>query len=660
MKIAKSTVLLFFALFIWQKDSFAQISGNSIGYYVKPQGSCGQPDFTAADSIYGSTATTGLGGVPGPFTYQWSLSINQGGTYSKIPGATHPNYFPGTITKTTYYVREVYSGVDSSASTSVNLFVSPGVIMGNTIFTTSGHLTEKDYPCGTASVTPGDISGPTPTNSANTNYGYKWALSTDNGATYHQAGFASSSDYAPVPITQTTWYVRIVSSGACVDTSAAVKFVIGGVANNSITAPPVTSACASTGFAPGTISGTALPAGYAYQWQSGPDSTHFTDLAGVTTQTYNPGTITVTTAYRRKCITGTCSAFTNSVLITVSAAFSANSIGASQLIDSATAPAQLTGTAVTAGASTIKYSWQQSTDSLTFTNAAGANTSLNFQPGPLNRKTYYKRVASSGSCTSASNIIAVTTRPCTTCGPVGNPPPICPGGLGCPLPPPKGCPNNPVVADMGLHLTRRPGNKGTGVTFDYTLSANNFGTASGTNVIVKDTLTTNVNEIGISAVDQGTATFDAASHILTWNIGVMKPSSIETMILTVQPLNNNQIISRMSIFGTECDPDLSNNRLRDTINDPLPPPFAGNLPDIITPNGDGKNDVFYIKNITSKVNSNNELVIFDRWGNTVFSEVSYQNDWAGNGLSPGTYFYVLKINTGGKQQLIKGYITLMR
>ena len=273
---------------------------------------------------------------------------------------------------------------------------------------------------------------------------------------------------------------------------------------------------------------------------------------------------------------------------------------------------------------------------------------MNFQPGPLNQKTFFRRIASSGTCSVISNIVVITTKKCDTCS---KKPPV---------PVVKGCPNNPVVADMGVHLTRRPGNKGTGVTFDYTLSANNFGTATGTKIILTDTITANVNEIGISAVDQGIATFDATTHILTWNIGIMKPSSIATMILTVQPLDNSQIISKVSIHAFECDPDLSNNALRDTINDPLPPPFAGNLPDIITPNGDGKNDKFIIKNITLKVNSNNELVIFDRWGSTVFTEVGYQNNWDGNGLSPGTYFYVLKINTGGKQQLIKGYITLMR
>lgn len=651
MRIAKSTVLIFFVLFIWQKDCFAQISGNAIGYYYNGlSGSCGASTFTPGDSIIGSTPSTGLAGGPGAYTYQWTQSIDQGSTYTNIPGATKPSYFTGTINQTTYYVRQVSSGAATSASTIVVFYVSAGKIAGNKISITLGKATSQSYPCGTPTASPGDLSGPVPTGTSSNNYQYSWALSTDNGATYSRAGGASSTsaDYIPATITKSTWYVRVVVSGVCIDTSAPIKFVFGGVSNNYITAPAVSSACASTGFNPGTIAGSALPVSYTYQWQSGPDSTHFTDIAAVTTQSYSPGVLTTTTAYRRKCITGTCTAFTNAVQISVAAAFSANTITAAQLIDSATAPTQLNGSAVSAGASSVKYNWVQSTDSVTFTTAGGSSSMMNYQPGPLNQKTFFRRIASSGTCSVNSNIVVITTKKCDTC--IKKPP----------VPVVKGCPNNPVVADMGVHLTRRPGNKGTGVTFDYTLSANNFGTATGTKIILKDTITANVNEIGISAVDQGIATFDATTHILTWDIGIMKPSSIATMILTVQPLDNNQIISKVSIHAFECDPDLSNNALRDTINDPLPPPFAGNLPDIITPNGDGKNDKFIIKNITLKVNSNNELVIFDRWGNTVFTEVGYQNNWDGNGLSPGTYFYVLKINTGGKQQLIKGYITLMR
>ena len=58
------------------------------------------------------------------------------------------------------------------------------------------------------------------------------------------------------------------------------------------------------------------------------------------------------------------------------------------------------------------------------------------------------------------------------------------------------------------------------------------------------------------------------------------------------------------------------------------------IPNIITPNKDGKNDTFAI---TSQFPIN--LRIINRYGKVVFFDVNYQNDWSGDGLSGGIYFY---------------------
>ena len=62
------------------------------------------------------------------------------------------------------------------------------------------------------------------------------------------------------------------------------------------------------------------------------------------------------------------------------------------------------------------------------------------------------------------------------------------------------------------------------------------------------------------------------------------------------------------------------------------------IPNIITPNGDGINDVFYIKGLEKQIWN---LKIYSRWGNTVFSSLDYQNDWEAKGLNEGVYFYLL-------------------
>ncbi|MFN3918148.1 MAG: gliding motility-associated C-terminal domain-containing protein [Flavobacteriales bacterium] len=68
------------------------------------------------------------------------------------------------------------------------------------------------------------------------------------------------------------------------------------------------------------------------------------------------------------------------------------------------------------------------------------------------------------------------------------------------------------------------------------------------------------------------------------------------------------------------------------------------IPNIITPNGDGINDTFYIENIDNHPGV--LLQIFNRWGNLVWEASPYQNNWGGkdkqgDNLSDGTYFFVL-------------------
>ena len=42
------------------------------------------------------------------------------------------------------------------------------------------------------------------------------------------------------------------------------------------------------------------------------------------------------------------------------------------------------------------------------------------------------------------------------------------------------------------------------------------------------------------------------------------------------------------------------------------------IPNTITPNGDGNNDVFYIPNMNQQIYSSSLLTIINRWGNEVF------------------------------------------
>ncbi len=79
-------------------------------------------------------------------------------------------------------------------------------------------------------------------------------------------------------------------------------------------------------------------------------------------------------------------------------------------------------------------------------------------------------------------------------------------------------------------------------------------------------------------------------------------------------------------------------------------------PNVITANNDQINDLLEFKYL--EFYPNNSLVILNRWGNVVFEKVGYANDWNGDNLTAGTYFYMLIVNDG--EQEYKGFIQMVR
>ena len=93
----------------------------------------------------------------------------------------------------------------------------------------------------------------------------------------------------------------------------------------------------------------------------------------------------------------------------------------------------------------------------------------------------------------------------------------------------------------------------------------------------------------------------------------------------------------------------------------------------VSPNGDGDNDVFVIRNIENY--PNNTVSIYNRWGVLVYEVDGYgQNDKVFKGISEGrvtvqqsqelpegTYFYVLRYeNTAGDEKQRSGYLYIKR
>lgn len=126
-----------------------------------------------------------------------------------------------------------------------------------------------------------------------------------------------------------------------------------------------------------------------------------------------------------------------------------------------------------------------------------------------------------------------------------------------------------------------------------------------------------------------------------------------TALLTVRPL----VTTTYNVVATSAAGCSQTKAITITVLDELPMAAASN---IMSPNGDGKNDAFVIKHIETFPNS--VLRIFDSAGRLLYSKKGYDNTWDGtlNGspLAKGTYFYVLDL--GNNKAKRTGFISIVR
>jgi len=76
------------------------------------------------------------------------------------------------------------------------------------------------------------------------------------------------------------------------------------------------------------------------------------------------------------------------------------------------------------------------------------------------------------------------------------------------------------------------------------------------------------------------------------------------------------------------------------------------VPNVFTPNNDGKNDLFEITSVTSF-----SLVVFDREGKVVYKNDNYENDWDASDVASGIYFYDITLSENNH---CSGWLQILR
>lgn len=194
-----------------------------------------------------------------------------------------------------------------------------------------------------------------------------------------------------------------------------------------------------------------------------------------------------------------------------------------------------------------------------------------------------------------------------------------------------------------------------GQLYDYFLVVKNLGDKLATNVITKDKLPQGISYVS-SITDYGSVQLNEADGTVVWNIGQLAPFATVGITIKVRAEVADLVLNTATVVSRESDINPVNN-----ISSVEKEILNIHIPNVITPDGDGFNDTFKITGLS--LYPENNVSITNRWGNEVYRSTgrSYNNDWGGNGLNEGTYYYLFRLkDRKGNWHSFTGYITLLK
>ena len=605
-----------------------------------------------------ATAATGGAGAVG---YQWESSPDNA-TWTAIGGATGAGYAPGALATTTYFRRQATAEPCGPAvSNVVTITVTPALVAG-TIGTDQTICPD---------ATPAPLTSAAAATGGTGTFAYQWESSADN-ATWTAISGATGADFAPGPLTATTYFRRRVASGTCEPAVSNVVTLTVLPALNAGSIAADQAICA--GATPAPLTSTSNAGGgtgaFAYQWEASANNASWTAIGGATDPTFAPGPLTATTYLRRRVTsgTGTCSTgISNVVTITVQPLVTPT-------VALATPPEQCPGTPLTftavvanAGAAPT-FRW--------FVNNAEVASGPTFTSSTVvtGDQVRVEVTPTAGLCSTGPATAAVTVTRTVTPQPtlaiaVQPGGPVC---LGAPLtfsiasvsgagPAPayqwqvNGNDVNGATDPVFTSTTLRAGQA-------VTLRLRTTNTCGQPVTVISDGIAVQIQppvdvdagpdkEIiaGTSVILEGSAD---GTYPVTWTPTVGLTFSVNAPL---RPVASPTITTTYTISAGEggcADADEVTVTVRPAIR----------IPNAFTPNGDGRDDTWQIEFIEQY--PENTVSVFNRWGNRIFSADNYSraNEWRGdiNGQPApvGTYYYVV-VTKGPLGRSYSGSITIL-
>ncbi|MCL6259317.1 gliding motility-associated C-terminal domain-containing protein [Aquiflexum sp. TKW24L] len=193
-----------------------------------------------------------------------------------------------------------------------------------------------------------------------------------------------------------------------------------------------------------------------------------------------------------------------------------------------------------------------------------------------------------------------------------------------------------------------------GRSFSYKLSVENVSETKATVVILSDTLPLGVKYKSATA-SKGEVSFDIAANAVVLEIDEILPAEKITLEIEVIAESIASIVNVANVDSNEKDSNPIDNTASASHRQ-----LDFSIPNAFSPNGDGINEEWVVKGLLD-IYPNNRLVIVNRLGVEVYKTNNYKNDWNGQGVGEGTYFYQLSLTSqDGREEVFTGYLTVIK